>query len=233
MLEMMLAAGIKGIPAGTLTIGETELTQGVGTIYIQQGISGTTADSFLMPERAIYGHTIDPSTGNLITMELFDNEYWIHDGLSAAVLQKIPYITGIGNCRGIDFDVDNGNLITCDASPEKVYINNGVSGSVLSSFAVPNDPTAVAWDPFTGNIVVGISPGDGIYVYTQSGVIVTSFTLNGINTDSMVVDPETGNLITADNSTGLIQVHDGISATVLSSFASPASDLRGGLAITR
>lgn len=116
------------------------------------------------------------------------------------------------------------------------------AGSVVPyTFPIANTViSGICIDPFTGDLVVSdgttynIVPSVGsaasfdyIYVYDRTSRLMTKwFRAPATAPTAITVDPATGNLISADRGTDRIYIHDGISGTVLSSFAVPGTGER-------
>jgi len=117
------------------------------------------------------------------------------------------------------------NLITSSFFSNRIYIYNGVSSSVKSDFSYSN-PRGIA--VLDGNLVS--TSADTIRLhngYTSS--ITDSFSIPGSIFVALTVDSSNGNVISFDNTGGLVRVHDGFSSIVIDSFTTPASN-PGGIA---
>lgn len=128
---------------------------------------------------------------------------------------------------GLIFDEDTGNLISCDDNLNVINFHKGVSNVIESSIAHPNTvPADICIDYNTGNLIT--TAGGTFNIHSGKTATVSSTvnpgTLGILN--GCVVDPLTGNLILVDTSSNTINVMDGISGTVLSSFAAPGTSPR-------
>ena len=100
--------------------------------------------------------------------------------------------------------------------------------NVTDSFAVPSVPSSVTVDQESGNMLIGnLSFGRSVTVHDgiSATIIDTIATPSSAIPAGIAVDPSTGNLIIGASST--IYIMDGITDSLLTSFASPAAGLTG------
>ena len=120
------------------------------------------------------------------------------------------------------FDYVHGNLI--GASPEdggRIFIFDGITATVSSSFLISAMPSDIEIDD-AGNLWT-ITAGT-IRRYTGiSNTVSLSFSTPGTNGSGITIDRANGNLITCDQSSGLVYIHDGMTTSVSDSFTPAVS----------
>jgi DNA-binding beta-propeller fold protein YncE len=193
------------------------------TIYVHDGVSSTILSSFASPSTNTTGLTFDGT--NLISCDNGTDTIYVHDGISSTILSS--FASPSTSPTGIAFD--GTNLISCDVVSDTIYVHDGISSTILSSFASPGtSPTGIAFDGT--NLISCDAASDTIYVHQivypaasfrwfPQAIINKRFASPSTLPTGLTFDGT--NLISCDDSTNTIYVHDGISSTILSSFTSP------------
>jgi hypothetical protein len=137
----------------------------------------------------------------------------------------IVALTISNNHDAITFDGDN--LIVNNRSASEVKTHSGVTDTVSSTWSEPGgiDVFGMVYDG--DNIILGDSAETIWVMQGNSSTVDSSFSVSGSLTALAGVAFDGTNLITCDGTNDKIYVHAGVSSTVTTSFATPASDIRG------
>ena len=189
--------------------------------------SSNVASSFPTPGNQSFDISVDPLTGNLISCDPGTDLIYVHDGISAAILDSFS-APGSEVVVGVAVDPATGNLVSCDDN-STVYIHDGISATILDSFSTPGVAArGIAIDPSTGNLISCAAGNDLIYIHDGiSSTVLSSFNPPGPTSLGLTVDTATGNLISCDGGTDLIYTHDGISENILRSISAPGGSANG------
>ena len=190
--------------------------------------AGNLLNSFNVPGSSTWGVTVD-SSGNLISGDFDTNPgtIYIHSGISSTITTS--FSSPDGSPKGITVDPNTGNLISIGDTTDKIYVHDGISSTTTNNFSTPSsNPLGLTIDPNTGNLISidqSTNPGK-IYVHSGISSTTTSFDSPGNFPRGLTIDPN-GNLISGDNGTNKIYIHDGISSQITSSFDAPDSYPKG------
>ncbi len=117
--------------------------------------------------------------------------------------------TGV-TTAGTPFTVANMNKIEDGIYDNSVELDTIKDGGTLQGLSEESIPS-----------FAGLKILDKSIKFTPTATILSNFSTPAGSMASLTFDWTTGNLISCDNITKLIYIHDGISSTILSSFESP------------
>jgi len=148
---------------------------------------------------------------------------WQHDGISASILQTIPFTPTATGPSGLTSDGTNLISCTADGVEMKVYRHSGFTGTIDETLTLSHQPFGVAW---TGTDLVTT---DRLNIYVHDGFSTTI--------DQTLTAPGGGQGIydVAFDGTNLICCHydatiykmDGISASIDTQFNSSVGSPQG------
>jgi hypothetical protein len=162
---------------------------------------------------------------------VYSSIYDVMDGISATQLERLTH--GITQMQGADLYTADGTLITHEqvvangARAKRFAIATATLLETVTTHTVSGAYLGVCW---TGTDLLTAQANIGnrkIYLHLGfTGTIQSSF---GVSSDRYALAFDGTNLISMDTNT--IFVHQGISATITTSFASPETGSLGGLAV--
>ena len=213
---IMITSGSVGL---RIEAGATVTNLDMDTIRFSPIVAGTTAIIVENPDAISIGSIRDSDVTGAGTL------------LTCQPVSSSNFASPDADPRDVGFD--GTNLLSCDPSTAvnaSVYLHTGVTSAITTTLtnAVFTGVRSVAWN--RGNLISITDDGGAGTIRIHDGfsvVVDDSFASPAANPVGIV---STGaNLISLDNTVGVVSVHDGETSTILFTFVSPAGVNSSGI----
>jgi len=172
-----------------------------------------------------------PVLTNIVTSHKTNLRAYIYDGLSSTVVTTITGMVGggtIADFQGMEVDNDNNFVITSPGG-QLVHRFVGLSNITDEQLSMSYLPRGITWDRTNDRLITADTDNSQVKIRTHNdftNTISDTFTVSDREYQDIAID-DNDNLMGIDRIIDKIFLHNGITSSISSSFATPAGNGQG------